>query len=254
MNRVSREELEKENKKLKEQLWEAILWMKRQIQESTLRIGKEKISKFMKKIRKDYLDAEQVEIIKQEIENYFGKVIEKSPKNTTERIIDAELYWFQLQKYPNMDGTAIIMTYQKILDLWVDEYIVKPYRKYEKILTIDIARPQNANETILYNAIYKKHTISFSKLFPLIQKTTQSKIVNHFHDFLQQEEMKYWKLFHNEIFFKKYTQIVNSEVFWKKRHSDKISFIEAKETRKIIIGDFQDHTGILYLLLEKSSK
>jgi hypothetical protein len=47
-----------------------------------------------------------------------------------------------------------------------------------------------------------------------------------------------------------YEQLMILEVFWKKRHSEKVSYSETKKARSLIISDFQNkETGMLYNLI-----
>jgi hypothetical protein len=58
----------------------------------------------------------------------FDDSLSNSPKYTTERLIDAEIYWQTLQRYPQMDALPIILAYQKILDAWIEESLIAGYR------------------------------------------------------------------------------------------------------------------------------
>jgi hypothetical protein len=58
----------------------------------------------------------------------FDNSIERAPRYTLERLIDAEIYWNTLQQYPQMDALPIIIAYQKILDAWIEERLVAPWR------------------------------------------------------------------------------------------------------------------------------
>ncbi|MFZ2255997.1 MAG: hypothetical protein WAW59_01705 [Patescibacteria group bacterium] len=58
----------------------------------------------------------------------FDTSLERAPRYTLERLVDAEIYWNTLQQYPQMDALPIIIAYQKILDAWIEERLVAPWR------------------------------------------------------------------------------------------------------------------------------
>ena len=69
-------------------------------------------------------EEEGVEIITKRILDTFGNLLDHAPKYTLERLIDAEIYWETLQRYPHMDALPIILAYQKILDAWIEEVLI----------------------------------------------------------------------------------------------------------------------------------
>jgi hypothetical protein len=69
-----------------------------------------------------------VEIITRRILDIFGPVLEHAPHYTLERLIDAEIYWETLQRYPHMDALPIVLAYQKILDAWIEERLIVDWR------------------------------------------------------------------------------------------------------------------------------
>jgi hypothetical protein len=76
-----------------------------------------------------------VEIITRRILDTFGSILDHAPRYTLERLIDAEIYYETLQRYPHMDGLPIILAYQKILDAWIEESLIAPWRASQKSQT-----------------------------------------------------------------------------------------------------------------------
>lgn len=245
----TKKELIEENIFLKKKLEEAMKWMRRQIEESRLIVAKDEIKKANKILRIEYLDTEQVNIITRNIETYFEWL--KLPKYAKERIIDAELHWYQLQKYPKMDGSAVLISYQKIFDDITESSIGNPFKKYLEQNRNNI--PEKINKNIL-NLIKKDYSLSFSRFYNIIMDSSDEggiKLENEWIIFLKQKIPSIFQLLQKNEFMNSYKQLMNLEVFWKKRHSEKISYSETKLARSLIIGDFQNKkTSMLYNLIQ----
>lgn len=67
----------------------------------------------------NFFEREVIEVMKQDIRRRFRT--DTMPKYTLERMLDAEVFWYMLQKYPFMDGIPLVLSYQKILDNWLEE-------------------------------------------------------------------------------------------------------------------------------------
>lgn len=245
----TKKELIEENIFLKKKLEEAMKWMRRQIEESRLIVAKDEIKKANKILRIEYLDTEQVNIITRNIETYFEWL--KLPKYAKERIIDAELHWYQLQKYPKMDGSAVLISYQKIFDDIIESSIGIPFKKYLQQNRNNISERTNKN---VLNLIKKDYTLSFSRLYNILIDSSNENAVKSENEcviFLKENSPSIFQLLHNKEFMNSYKQLMILEVFWKKRHSEKISYSETKFARSLIIGDFQNKKiGMLYNLIQ----
>jgi hypothetical protein len=124
----TKEDIIRENKELHARLKFAEKWMRREVATSIERIEREKSTKSTRKSLANMLESEGLDIITKRIFDQFDDSLSRSPKYTTERLIDAEIYWQTLQRYPQMDALPIIIAYQKILDAWIEEKLITSYR------------------------------------------------------------------------------------------------------------------------------
>ncbi len=126
-----KEDLIRENIELRARLELAEKWMQREVQTALQSIQKKEVRSVTRKHFSNLLEEEGIEIIARRITDIFGKSLNNAPEYTLERLIDAEIYWQTLQKYPTMDGLPIILAYQKILDAWIEERLISGFRHRE---------------------------------------------------------------------------------------------------------------------------
>jgi hypothetical protein len=127
-----KDDLIPENRELRAKLALAEKWMRREVQSAIVEVSKRSIQGNTRKHFKNILEEESVEIMTRHIFDIFGSTLEYAPRYTLERLIDAEIYWETLQRYPNMDALPIILAYQKILDTSIEERLVAPWRETKK--------------------------------------------------------------------------------------------------------------------------
>ena len=120
----TKEDLIHENIQLRAHLELAEKWMQREVVGSLHKIREESFKKRQRKHFENEFQAEEIDIITRKILDQFGSKLDSAPKYTLERLIDAEIYWSTLQKYPTMDGLPIILAYQKILDAWIEDVLI----------------------------------------------------------------------------------------------------------------------------------
>ena len=125
---VTKEDLIRENTELKARLDLAEKWMRREVATSIDRIQKEQSQKTTRKSLANMFESEGLDILTKRILDQFDDSLSHAPKYTIERLIDAEIYWQTLQRYPQMDALPIVLAYQKILDAWIEETLIAPYR------------------------------------------------------------------------------------------------------------------------------
>lgn len=104
----------------------------------------------------------------QRIIGMFGDVLESAPAYTLERLIDAEIYWATLQRYPHMDGLPVILAYQKILDAWIEDRLVAPWRVSRKNTRFPIIADTTL-ERDMHNILEKSYTLSLGRFFQILQ-------------------------------------------------------------------------------------
>lgn len=96
----------------------------------------------------------------------FDSSLENAPKYTLERLIDAEIYWNTLQKYPQMDALPIILAYQKIFDAWIEEKLIIPFRITHK--NIEYSRQNTPLDIDIQNIISKKYSLSIGRFYQIL--------------------------------------------------------------------------------------
>ena len=141
---MTKDELIRENTELHARLALAEKWMRREVQ-SAIRLAQEKsVKKSTRKSINSVFEEEGIDIMTTRILSLFGEHLKYAPKFTLERLIDAEIYYETLQRYPTMDGLPIVLAYQKILDAWIEESLIRDWRKGNT--DIRLSKLQNHNE------------------------------------------------------------------------------------------------------------
>lgn len=250
------EELLAEIESLKRKLDVSTRWMKRQVQESIQSVAKDRVKKINRYKFQNELEREQLVLLESSIEDYFGTVLLSAPPKTVERLIDAELQWYTLQKYPQMDALALTLAYQKIFDACIEQYLSEPFRQYarkQKIL-MRTKYEDPALEKDLENVLYKWYNLSSGRLYQLIEVLKKwpplTQFVWVFQDFLEHTNTHLASLLISDEFMTPFRSIIEMEIFSKKRHESKVSYIDGKNTRSIMVGNLQAKNSILYQLFE----
>lgn len=119
-----KEDLIQENAELISRIALAEKWMRREVQSAISSVRRAEIKKDTRKHFENTFEQDGVEMITQRIMDSFGDTLSRAPKYTLERLIDAEIYWETLQRYPHMDALPVVLAYQKILDAWIEESLV----------------------------------------------------------------------------------------------------------------------------------
>ena len=129
---MTKDDLIRENTELTARLSLAEKWMRREVQSAIATVGRASVKKDTRKHFENIFEEESIEIITRRIIQTFGSMLDHAPKYTLERLIDGEIYWETLQRYPHMDALPIVLAYQKILDAWIEERLISPWRESEK--------------------------------------------------------------------------------------------------------------------------
>ena len=119
-----KEDLIRENTELRMRLEIAENWMQREVGNAKKSIKKKEVQSTTRKHFSNFFEQEGIDIITHKISDIFGKSLDSAPVHTLERLIDAEIYWQTFQKYPTIDGLPIILSYQKIIDAWIEDTLV----------------------------------------------------------------------------------------------------------------------------------
>ncbi len=237
-----KEDLIAENIELRARLELAEKWMRREIQGSISKIQKEHSKKGIRQAIWNVFENEWIDILTRRILTEFTDSLTHAPKYTLERLIDAEIYWNTLQKYPQMDALPIVLAYQKILDAWIESTLISWWRIQYK--NTPQTHTQSKNEIRLLedditHVWTRKYTLSIGRLYQIISYIRKWEVF----DGNTQNLISYWKREHSQIldilvsdvFFELFTELIDREVFTRKRHEAKVNYTDAKVTREIMI-------------------
>jgi hypothetical protein len=159
-----------ENASLKRRIATAQAWMQREIQQSTLKIASSKA------IKKTGLNADNFardnmdSIISKRIQDYFGEILLlNAPHQTVEHLIHSEINYYNLQKNPTLDGFTVISSYHKILDGFIEQFIIQNYRKYCLKNNQNVLRVNDPLEKTLHLVVTKKYILGLGRLYGLLK-------------------------------------------------------------------------------------
>lgn len=161
----TQESLISENATLRARLALAERWMRREVESSIAHIQRSRLKKSTRSHFANVFEEEGIEIITRKVMDEFGESLQYAPKHTLERLIDAEIYWHTLQNYPTLDALPIVLSYQKILDAWIEEKLIAPFRKSTKNIPLTAT---SAIDRDIENIITKKYTLSIGRLYQII--------------------------------------------------------------------------------------
>lgn len=251
------QELQEEIDTLKRKLNLCTLWMKKEVESQVHNIAKRKVWKLTEDTREKFLWENQEKIISQRIQNYFWDILLlNAPNNTIEYLVNSEINYYSFQKNPSIDGFAVVSNYHKILDAFIEHFITNNYRKFAIKKSCTILRTNDPLEKALHLVVNKKYILSVWRLFWLLKAIKNDEKLFAYWEVFAQYLDKYQELkdvLLSEDFMLLFKEIVNSEVFWAKRHSGKMNIEETDRARKLMTWWFIDKNSILYILLESQS-
>ncbi|NRH20426.1 hypothetical protein HOO68_00060 [Candidatus Gracilibacteria bacterium] len=249
---MKKDDLIQENISLRSRLDLALGWMKREVKTAKNTIQKKQVQSVTRKHFSNLFEQEGIDIIVRRIHSGFGDSIKNAPEYTLERLIDAEIYWQTLQKYPTVDGLPVILAYQKILDSWIEENLVEDFRIRHREERSD---PGNNNgifssnwiasnhsqglEKDIQNITLKKYTLSIGRLYQILSLVREGKNI----DGLLSDLISFWRnnipevfdILVSDEFFLPFSELMDREIFTKKRHENKVTFADAKKVREVLI-------------------
>ena len=234
----NKDDLIRENIELNARLALAEKWMRREVQSAITSVKRAGVRRETRKHFENTFEEDGIEIITQRIIWVFGDTLTTAPKYTLERLIDAEIYWETLQRYPHMDALPIVLAYQKILDAWIEEKMIGWFRS--SIPYPESNRESSKLEKDIENILIKNYTLSLGRLYQIIEMIRRDENAGPFFSALTD----YWKTYTpdtlrvllSDDFFLPLSHLMQDEIFSKKRHEKKVSFRNAQKTREIIIG------------------
>lgn len=234
-----KEDLIRENIELRSRLELAEKWIRREVQDSISKVQSEQSKKVTRKALSNMFEAEWLDILTRRILDQFDDSLEKSPKYTLERLIDAEIYWNTLQRYPQMDALPIIIAYQKILDAWIEEKMIAWYRMSMK--HTKIWQPIHSTDIDISNIIHKWYTLSIGRLYQilsLIRDGVQlSPMTENLLDYWKREIPDTFAILVSDACYLPFSDLIALEVFSRKRHESKVNYSDAKRIREVMIDE-----------------
>lgn len=228
-------------------------WMHREVDDALHRIAKRKLTGVTQSARDEFVQGNQSDIIGQRIHDYFGDLLLlNAPNKTVEHLVDAEINWYHLQRSPAMDGMTVVGSYQKILDLFVEQFLTRDFRKWAKKQGAAVLRVNDPMEKTLYRVIQENHILSSGRVYGLLAAAAEGKqltpLAGVFADYVRRRpELE--KTFLDPQFLRGLRKLVESDVLGSKRHEGKISLEETRQARKLLVGDFTDQSSLLYRML-----
>ena len=254
---ITKEELIKENTVLKSKLVLAEAWMRREVAGQRRILEEESEKKWWRKKLDNMLERESIDIMTRRIETYFWENLKKAPKFTLEHLIDAEIYWQTLQKFPTLDALPVVSSYQKILDSFFEK-VLEGFRNYKPSSRMHHESSQTTSNPYdtkaflmvegsmldrdIENIILRKYSLSLGRWFQFFQMIREGKTFgwNYEDLLLQYMTEKYKNLLDTCImdpFFSGFSELISLEVFGRKRHDTKISYADAKRVRELCMQE-----------------
>ncbi len=234
---LTKEDLIRENTELKARLDLAEKWMRREVATSIDRIQKEQSQKTTRKSLANMFESEWLDILTKRILDQFDDSLTHAPKYTIERLIDAEIYWQTLQRYPQMDALPIVLAYQKILDAWIEETLIAPYRT--KMQHTKIGHAIHSTDVDITNIIQKWYTLSIGRLYQLLCLSRDgvdlSPMTESLVSYWQSEIPNIFRTLTSDECFVPFSDLIALEVFSRKRHEGKVNYSDAKRIREVMV-------------------
>ena len=238
--------------------------MKREISGQMKKIATQKISETTLSDRTCFLHENIDEIVTKKIQEYFGEIMLLNiPSTIIENIISAEINYYNFRHNPQSDWFAVISSYHKALDIIIENYITKQFRKFFNKNFSKFSPENDSIEKALFSVISKNYSLSVWRVFHLIKlirenesqvitkKTPEVKLkpyVASFKKYIQKYSFLETILIKDNDLFTLFQKVIASEVLWSKRHSWRISFVDTRDARKLLIWEFRDTNSLIYKL------
>ncbi len=228
-------ELQRYNKELLSKLDNVTEWMQRNLEEK-------------KKIIEN--DESSHQVIRKHYDDFFWEYkIKAIDDDIFDDILSSEILYQHMLMDATLDGTSIVIGYNKAVDITLEYCLVKPWREYAHKRSKNFIQSQRAEEKLLHQVVYHGYTISLWKLYGILTQDRENLwfFSELFFQFL--DEYSYIKtVILSPNFLEIIGNIVTKEYFWSKRHTGSISLSEVQEVRQAVLGNFENKNCILFLL------
>jgi len=188
------------------------------------------------------------------LKNYFPQEVFLHFSDTDlKELVSSELLFDLQWQHPDIDGSAIVLGYQKVFDSLVEEYITKWFRKYIKKVS-SLPSPENTPlEKSLYQVVKRGFRLSAWRIFEILENTKNSKDTWYYESlfisYLQSsKELEISLLTSNFLIHLRV--LAYKKILWEKRHSWILSAEDTVLARKIYIWNLQDGDSLLNLLAQ----
>lgn len=242
------QKLQLENQDLKRKLARAQAWMKQEVSNQVAIIWKTHFTDT------DENKERTQEEISEEITQFIWEVLMLNvPKDFMENIISAEILYHSLEQNDNFDGLGIISSYHKAMDVLVENFITKWFRKYAQKQGQTHLRKNEVMEKTFNSIVNQNYILGAGRLFHILKMIRNNEELQDYGKCFKNYLEKYntlWDTLLSDEFFSCFSSIINSDILWKKRHVGKINLKETKQARKLLIWDFTDQNCLIYKLIE----
>ena len=183
---------------------------------------------------------------------YFPpKIFMSFSESCVKELITSELLFDTLSLHPIIDGSWIILWYQKVFDTLFENWVTKWYRKYVRKYRKPQKPENNPLEKSLYLVIEKWYILSAGRIYEILENIKNKKEVWFYEALfisylktsseLEMSLPKGFFLIHLQVLMKK-------KILWEKRHSWVLSYDDTLLARKIYIWDLRDTNSLLWIL------
>lgn len=231
--------LERENQELSEQLLLCKKWIRKEITQKTYHINLERMRGLTRTKMVIGENADVVEMVQGFFDAY--RHLPGVPA-CIEHLIESESNFFHLMKKKNFDGFIVTNGYQKAFEVLVEEMITKDFRSYAKRIKSNL-RVNNLTEKTLHKVVTKKYHLSIGKLFETLKSvqhdTRKGPYQKAFLEYLK-FLWPFGKFLTSDDFSASWSDLMDSDIFWGRRHIGSISKEETQKIRMNLTGNYND--------------
>ena len=242
------QKLQLENADLKRKLQIAQAWMEREV-----RIQVEQIWNKHNQDWGNHTELSQEKIIETITEFIWEILMLNVPGDFMENIISAEVLFHSLEENKNFDGMWIISSYHKALDVLIENFITKGFRKFAHKQKQTQLRKNDVMEKTLNSVINQWYILWVWRFYHILKMIRSWEVLEDYAQCFKDYILKYnylWDMFLSDEFYWEFWKLINSEILWKKRHVWNINLEETAKARKILIWNFEDTNCLIYKMIE----
>ena len=246
-------QLQEENLRLKRQLVAARKWMSQEVHGAQKIINREKTQWDTHSLYHSNLE----DIISERIYSFFpSEVLSYFPSDGIKNILSSELIYYHIIHGWHVDGTWVIIWYQKVLDGMIELYITKWFRKYIKKYKLSHPPKNNPLEKAFHSVIEKNYILSLGRLYAVLKDIHSQKNLSgysqYFSEYLKSRPFLQKALLESD-FLLQLESLTHLHATWEKRHHGSLSPENTQKARNLCIGNFTDTDCLLYILAASQS-